>query len=340
MSRATTPTPSEDTTHSKDSTPVSTDSNKKKKNSFVEDFNPDVKREENGILSEENVTTTITANMMTTATSIYAQNNTLSNSTYNAYMYPNNTIQELNSHVPSQLYQQPMKPPPILAGVHPQLANSSIYHYLENPNRSNSYTSLNYIAPSTTIDPNNPQLRQHSLFTVQNPNIINSSNYFPKSYTTLSEPATATTASGSAPTTPTTVMPPKVLTRTQSADPRLNPPQNVQASNPKRKLSINEYRKRKQLGAPGDKVRESSNKQAIHDERKQQSTTPTTNSTPVTSTTTSPITPTTPPTPPTPPTTTASIPSELNDDDNHITESKSAASSANEEKEIGKSEEV
>lgn len=42
-----------------------------------------------------------------------------------------------------------------------------------------------------------------------------------------------------------------VLTRTQSADPRLNPPKDLPPVTPKRKLSINEYRKRKQLISGG-----------------------------------------------------------------------------------------
>lgn len=79
--------------------------------------------------------------------------------------------------------------------------------------------------------------------------LLNSSNYLTKSYSTLSEPASAP----STPSCSTNPINPKVLTRTQSADPRLNPQKELPPATPKRKLSINEYRKRKQLSSTTEK---------------------------------------------------------------------------------------
>lgn len=152
-------------------------------------------------------------------------------------------------------------PPPGFANVHPQLAanpSNSLYHYLENPNRAGFSNTPNFNATSPMIDPAKNAMRPHlfSMHTnVAPPTLLNSSNYLTKSYSTLSEPSSAITS----PVTPvpsstnTTPLNPKVLTRTQSADPRLNPQKDLPPATPKRKLSINEYRKRKQLSVNSDK---------------------------------------------------------------------------------------
>lgn len=256
MSRATTPTPAEDANPLKESPSSSSDNGRRKKNPiFIYEDELSIKREENGIQSEE-----IHAPAVSN-TSIYNLNSLVNNATYNSYIYPNN-LRDLSTHVPAQVSQQPMKPP-CFTSLHPMLTNANlipnnlIYQYLENPNRNNSYNSLNYMPPSTVMDP----IHQHPLFTIHNPSLINSSNYYPKSYTTtLNEPTTTASAPSSCSNTPT-VIPPKVLTRTQSADPRLNPPQTLHPSTPKRKLSINEYRKRKQLNTPSEKSKYTTAKQ-------------------------------------------------------------------------------
>lgn len=151
--------------------------------------------------------------------------------------------------------------PPGFANVHPQLAanaSNSLYHYLENPNRSGFNTPNFNANTSPMIDPAKNTMRPHlfSMHTnVTPPTLLNSSSYLTKSYSTLSEPSSVHT-SPVTPITPspnTTPLNPKVLTRTQSADPRLNPQKDLPPVTPKRKLSINEYRKRKQLSVNSDK---------------------------------------------------------------------------------------
>lgn len=106
------------------------------------------------------------------------------------------------------------------------------------------------------------------------PTLLNSSNYLTKSYSTLSEPSsTGVTAapSNATPSCSSNPLNPKVLTRTQSADPRLNPQKDLPPVTPKRKLSINEYRKRKQLGtnnADKPKVEESEKNDTVIDPSK------------------------------------------------------------------------
>lgn len=125
--------------------------------------------------------------------------------------------------------------PPPNANVPPP--SSSLYHYLDTPNRAPGFNALPLFTMNTSVPP---------------PTLLNSSNYLTKSYSTLSEPSTPVSV---VPPSPISVTPssstnqinPKVLSRTQSADPRLNPPKELPTATPKRKLSINEYRKRKQL---------------------------------------------------------------------------------------------
>lgn len=130
-------------------------------------------------------------------------------------------------------------------------ASNPMYHYLEPPNRPPSFNA-GYNAPPP------PMFAIHT--NVPPPTLLNSSNYLTKNYSTLSEPSTPVSTSVPTPSL-TSVIPspsntpmnPKVLQRTQSADPRLNPPKDLPAVTPKRKLSINEYRKRKQLTTSSEK---------------------------------------------------------------------------------------
>lgn len=134
--------------------------------------------------------------------------------------YINHADQRYYMHVNGNL-------PPLL----PQPSQSMIYpHYAENAGAN---------------------LRQNWMHTnIPPPPILSTSSYL-KSYSTLSEPSTSTSVTPNTSTNPspssTPLQNPKVLTRTQSADPRLNPQKEVPSTTPKRKLSITEYRKRKQL---------------------------------------------------------------------------------------------
>lgn len=175
----------------------------------------------------------------------------------------------------SKMFQQQSLsiPPPGFGTMHPHGPNattpSSLYHYLENSNRSTHYSPLTYGTPPNLLnaDQGTPT-RSHSMFGQMHPNMtpgINSSNYLTKSYSTLSEKTTSVSvvsspaAINSTPAAISNALTPKVLTRTQSADPRLNPPKDLPPVTPKRKLSINEYRKRKQLisgaASSADKVK-------------------------------------------------------------------------------------
>lgn len=113
--------------------------------------------------------------------------------------------------------------PDVVAG------KSLLSEYLENPNKPTAFTGQSF-SPIPT----------HSMFNVAIP-----------SFSTLDAAANAANASTATTSTPlSSALPtcPKIVTRTQSNDPRLNPSLTVPAppSAPKRKLSINEYRKRKQ----------------------------------------------------------------------------------------------
>lgn len=147
---------------------------------------------------------------------------------------------------------QPMPPAQMYQTTAPNFANSqltaniassnSLYQYLENPNRAPGYsTAYNTPPPMFTMNTSVPP-----------PTLLNSSNYLTKNYSTLSEPSTPVTnvppsPIGVTPSSNSSPINPKVLSRTQSADPRLNPQKDLPPVTPKRKLSINEYRKRKQL---------------------------------------------------------------------------------------------
>lgn len=169
--------------------------------------------------------------------------------TYSSYALNSVHRIEPNQPIPSvQLYQTPPPPPPSSTGfpnLNPQLASNmpstnSLYHYLENPNRPPGFNTT-YNAP--------PMFSIHT--SVPPPTLLNSSNYLTKSYSTLSEPSTSVVNVpanvGTPPSSSNSPINPKVLSRTQSADPRLNPQKDLPPVTPKRKLSINEYRKRKQL---------------------------------------------------------------------------------------------
>lgn len=175
---------------------------------------------------------------------------TASTHTYSSYTLNSAHRNEQNQSIPSaQLYQTPPPSTPTnFPTVNSQLASNMstsnpLYHYLENPNRQPGFNAA-YNAP--------PMFSIHT--SVPPPTLLNSSNYLTKSYSTLSEPSTPvatvpTNVSTPPPSSSTSNTPinPKVLSRTQSADPRLNPQKDLPPVTPKRKLSINEYRKRKQL---------------------------------------------------------------------------------------------
>lgn len=176
---------------------------------------------------------------------------------FSSYVMNSSLRMESNQAMASaQMYQS--TPPPNFTNPPPTAtipASSSLYHYLENPNRAPAYNAT-YNAPhmftmNTSVPP---------------PTLLNSSNYLTKSYSTLSEPSTPVSnippsPIGVTPSSSTNSMNPKVLSRTQSADPRLNPPKELPPVTPKRKLSINEYRKRKQLTTSTEKPKvESSEK--------------------------------------------------------------------------------
>lgn len=192
-----------------------------------------------------------------------------------SYPYMNRVEPNQNVSSITQMYQTAPPPPPPpsnfpnsalggnIGNIQP---SNSLYHYLENPSRTPGYNT-GYNAPhmftmNTSVPP---------------PTLLNSSNYLTKSYTTLSEPSTPVTnipapspigvapsastsasataaAAASSSSTTGAAINPKVLTRTQSADPRLNPPKDLPPVTPKRKLSINEYmRRRKQLTTSTEK---------------------------------------------------------------------------------------
>lgn len=169
-----------------------------------------------------------------------------------SYAYGMNRIEPNQTVSIAQMYQTAPPPPPS------NFPNSALggYHYLENSNRTAAAYNTGYstaphiFAMNTSVPP---------------PTLLNSSNYLTKSYTTLSEPSTpvssvppspiGVTPSAATSSSATTPINPKVLSRTQSADPRLNPQKDLPPVTPKRKLSINEYRKRKQLTTSTEKPR-------------------------------------------------------------------------------------
>lgn len=120
--------------------------------------------------------------------------------------------------------------PAVVAG------NSVLSEYLENPNKPSAFANQSFPAPIPT----------HSMFNVAIP-----------SYSTIDATAIvpATTTPSPQSISPVSTTCPKIVTRTQSNDPRLNPSlaAPLPPPTPKRKLSINEYRKRKQqTSGPSD----------------------------------------------------------------------------------------
>lgn len=113
--------------------------------------------------------------------------------------------------------------PAVVAG------KSLLSEYLENPNKPTSFSSQTFSSPIPT----------HSMFNVAIP-----------SFSILDDPANSSVNANPTPSPTLSALTtcPKIVTRTQSNDPRLNPSLTVPVvpSAPKRKLSINEYRKRKQ----------------------------------------------------------------------------------------------
>lgn len=169
--------------------------------------------------------------------------------TYSSYAL--NSVHRIEPNQPIssvQIYQTPPPASPSSASfpnVNPQLTSNmpstnSLYHYLENQNRQPGFNTT-YNAP--------PMFSIHT--SVPPPTLLNSSNYLTKSYSTLSEPSLPVVNVPANVITPPSCsnnpINPKLLSRTQSADPRLNPQKDLPPVTPKRKLSINEYRKRKQL---------------------------------------------------------------------------------------------
>lgn len=169
-----------------------------------------------------------------------------------SYSYSMNRIEPTQTVSMTQMYQTAPPPPPPPSNF----PNSALggYHYLENSNRTPAGYNTGYSTAPHMFTMNT---------SVPPPTLLNSSNYLTKSYTTLSEPSTpvstvppspiGVTPSGAPSSSTTTPINPKVLSRTQSADPRLNPQKDLPPVTPKRKLSINEYRKRKQLTTSTEK---------------------------------------------------------------------------------------
>lgn len=242
-SRATTPTLDEasNSNISKDSLPSSSSSDLGASHKYSTD-DRDVKREQPVKNEDETLYNQYPSNAA--LNSVGTNQPQTSTHPFSSYVMNSAHRNETNPLIiPAQMYQTP-PPPPGFPTSNIPTANS-LYHYLENPNRTPGYNP-GYNAPMFPIHTNVPP-----------PTLLNSSNYLTKSYSTLSEP---TTPVSSVPSTPTGSTPssssnnnPKVLTRTQSADPRLNPPKDLPPITPKRKLSINEYRKRKQLTTVSDK---------------------------------------------------------------------------------------
>lgn len=179
------------------------------------------------------------------------------NAAYSNYIVNNSMRSENVMLYPPPIMVPPKMVPPNFQVVNGVPANSALYQYLENPNRPANYNSMPYGMPNAatanmldgTMATPPAAMRSQSMFvqSIPPPTLLNSSNFLTKSYTTLVEPTTPIAAT-TAKVTPT---PPKLLTRAQSNDPRLNPQVNTASPvAPKRKLSINEYRKRKQLSTP------------------------------------------------------------------------------------------
>lgn len=246
-SRATTPTSLDDVSTSnmtlKESL-LSSSSSEHSKNRKVSSEDHEYKREQSAKIRNDDDDS---YNQYIT-TAIVPQNVGVTNPShsYSSYVLNNTHRIETNQPTPStQMYQTPQPPsgyPSVNSQLTPNISSSnSLYQYLENPNRAPGYNT-GYNAPHmfplhTNVPP---------------PTLLNSSNYLTKSYSTLSEPTTSvgmpsTVGSTQSSNSSNPVNIPKVLSRTQSADPRLNPQKDLPPATPKRKLSINEYRKRKQL---------------------------------------------------------------------------------------------
>ncbi|XP_037031288.1 uncharacterized protein LOC119070877 [Bradysia coprophila] len=161
----------------------------------------------------------------------------------NQSMYPPQTTNEApTTHTPkTSLSDMSTEYPDVISNL-PNVPKSLLSEYLENPNKP---TNNHGFAMSDT-----PRLL--SMFNVHTPT---SSRTLNNSYLTRdpSMGSTNSQLSSITNTIPVSLPPPaKVYNRSQSADPRLNPslvtPPDPPPA-PKKKLSINEYRKRKQLSS-------------------------------------------------------------------------------------------
>lgn len=298
LSRATTPTsfdvepkdlppaPHSSSSSSLSSSSTSTTPPKSRKTSIERDYkNEDSTKRDDEKISPSSIPALSTYPPTATAASKKSLHSTSPNSVVPPLLNQLTPNATYNSHWTQrsadgvEMYQQQTSmvvPPPTFTAIHPHLGAvnastpNSLYHYLENPNRPTNYTTMTYGTPSNVLTADQSlTTRTHSMFGPMHPNIpaptlLNSSNYLTKSYSTLSEPKTPVSIVPSPALvnlTPT-ALPPKVLTRTQSADPRLNPPKDLPpvTLTPKRKMSINEYRMRKLIsggasGAVADKAK-------------------------------------------------------------------------------------
>lgn len=282
VSRATTPTTTDE---SRDTSPQFMDQTRNARRLSFDDRGANVKRDSSTPPIEERLLAMADksipyANHSTQPLPMPTQSHTspmptytknASNPSYTNYMLNNN----LSTANPM------MYPPPKMVPPNFQMTpnngvpvNSPLYHYLENTCRPTNYDTLSYLSSTatildgTTVTPP-ATMRQQSMFnvhqTIPPPTLLNSSNFLTKSYSTLADPATPSgimcNASNAKPTPP----PSKVLTRTQCNDPRLNPQANTPSpAAPKRKLSINEYRKRKQLTSSSSPGTNATDKSKAH----------------------------------------------------------------------------
>lgn len=247
-SRATTPTSLDETTTGTAALKDAPSSNEiKPKIRKFSSENHDYKCETSNKLQMEDA---VLPNQYHQSGTAVAQNaNVVNQSIANTHPFSSYGVNQYESNIPStQLYS-----PAALssfANVNSQSipsisTSNALYHYLESPNRTPVYNATTYNASHMFSMHTNVPL----------PTLLNSSNYLTKNYSTLSEPSTPVANVTTPPilTQSATTVNPKVLSRTQSADPRLNPPKDVPPTTPKRKLSINEYRKRKQLTTTSEK---------------------------------------------------------------------------------------
>lgn len=260
-SRATTPTSDEVSNSSvapKDSVPSTSGCETDSKISKISTDDREYKREPSNKSQNEDESSFVSyqpTNAPIQTPTIPAQSISQATHPYSSYALNSARIESNQSIPPAQIYQN-VAPPGFVNVNSPHTPNmssssttssSTLYQYLEHQNRTPGYNAGYNASHMFSIHTNVPP-----------PTLLNSSNYLTKSYSTLSEPTTPVSnipplTASTTPSASNNPINPKVLSRTQSADPRLNPPKDLPPITPKRKLSINEYRKRKQLTTTSEK---------------------------------------------------------------------------------------